>query len=74
MPLIAALFEGVVEIAEDLDGFDVDGVFGIDGAGCVARKEAQVLDVLVEFGGRESCERFGGIIRFEVVDHDRLKV
>ena len=51
---VAAGFEGVVEVAHDFDGFEVDGVLFLELVLLVAGDEGEGVDVLVEVGQRKS--------------------
>jgi len=75
---VAAGFERVVEVAHQLRGFEVGGVFGIELVLGVAGNEGEVADVLVEVGQRklngrrEALEQrgVGVLFRFEIVQGD----
>lgn len=79
---VFAGFQRVVQVAHELGGFFVGGVFGVELVLPVARHEKEVADVLVQFGqrklegGREALEQgcVGVWLGFEVVDGDALEV
>jgi hypothetical protein len=50
---IAASFEGIVQVAHELSGFEIGGVFGIEPVLGVTGNEGEVVDVFVEIGERE---------------------
>ena len=53
MPGIAARVEGVVELAHQLGGFEVGGVFGVELVLRVAGHEGEMPDMFVEVGERK---------------------
>ena len=79
---VFAGFQRVVQIAHELGGFFVGGVFRVELVLPVARHEEEVADVFVEVGqwkleaGREALEkgRVGILLRLQVVDGDALEV
>ena len=50
---VAAGFQFIVELAENLGGLDVDGVLFLEGVLLVAGDEGEVVNVLVKLGQRE---------------------
>lgn len=67
-------FEGIVELAEDFDGLDVDGVLGVDGPRDLAGEEGEVLGVFVEFFGEEVGGGGRGVVAVEIEDDDAVEV
>ena len=78
VPGIAARFQGIVQVAHELRGFEVRGVFGIEPVLGVAGDEGEMADVFVEVGqrefdaGRQAVEqrRVGVLFRFKIVEGD----
>ena len=50
---VAASLQGVVKVAHDLDGLDVDRVLLLECVLLVAGNEGELMDVTVKFGERE---------------------
>jgi hypothetical protein len=53
VPAVAPAFQGVVQVAHDLGGFEVDGVLVGEAVLFVAGDEGKGMNVLVELGQRE---------------------
>ena len=78
VPGIAARFQGIVQVAHELRGFEVGGVFGVKLVIRVAGNEREVVDVFVEVGQSEfdarrqtvKERRVGVLFWFKIVEGD----
>ena len=72
---VTAVFQGIVKLAHDLDGFDVDGVLLLEGVLLVAGNEGELVDVAVEIGEGKLVRDAAPVVKQrQVVLFFRLKI